>query len=204
MDNRDLVKLNKKIRNASGARVVLTATNDGHKMQETQVAGLDGEALEGVERFQNYGFTSVPLGGTEGIAIPIGGDRSHMALVAVDDRGTRKGGLAAGEVAVYSETGDFIHLKAGNKMESKTKELLTDAETKAEIKSPEMSLKGAIAVEAYGGGATTFVLTGDMTIDGNLVVTGNVTVTGDVVAGGISLKNHTHPGDSGGTTGKPK
>lgn len=30
-----------------------------------------------------------------------------------------------------------------------------------------------------------------------------VTVTGDVIAGGISLMHHTHPGDSGGTTGQP-
>lgn len=30
-----------------------------------------------------------------------------------------------------------------------------------------------------------------------------VTVTGDVIASGVSLINHTHPGDSGGVTGKP-
>ena len=34
-------------------------------------------------------------------------------------------------------------------------------------------------------------------------ITGNVTVTGDVVANGVSLTSHTHPGDSGGTTGAP-
>lgn len=38
----------------------------------------------------------------------------------------------------------------------------------------------------------------------NITAPGNVTVTGDVIADGISLKNHTHPGDSGGTTGRPK
>ncbi len=35
-------------------------------------------------------------------------------------------------------------------------------------------------------------------------ITGDVNVTGDVVADGISLTGHTHPGDSGGTTGAPK
>lgn len=35
-------------------------------------------------------------------------------------------------------------------------------------------------------------------------ITGDVTVTGDVIADGISLKTHTHPGDSGGTTGAPQ
>lgn len=32
-------------------------------------------------------------------------------------------------------------------------------------------------------------------------VNGSLTTTGDVKAGGISLQGHTHPGDSGGTTG---
>ncbi|MFX4154227.1 Gp138 family membrane-puncturing spike protein [Aliarcobacter butzleri] len=57
---------------------------------------------------------------------------------------------------------------------------------------------------------TTIKITGDTVcygnwiINGNLTVNGNITVKGgDVVADGISLKNHTHPGDSGGTTGKP-
>jgi len=72
------------------------------------------------------------------------------------------------------------------------------------------------------------IQTGDKTQTGNYTITGNVTIngsitinaqpgdvvqvngvtleitSGDVVAGGISLKNHTHPGDSGGTTGGPQ
>ena len=50
----------------------------------------------------------------------------------------------------------------------------------------------------------SLVQIGDMTITGHLHVDGEITCTGDVVAGGISLRNHTHPGDSGGTTGGPQ
>ena len=50
----------------------------------------------------------------------------------------------------------------------------------------------------------SLVQIGDMTITGNLHVDGEITCTGDVVAGGVSLRNHTHPGDSGGTTGGPQ
>lgn len=39
---------------------------------------------------------------------------------------------------------------------------------------------------------------------GGVTINGNVTVNGDVVANGISLTGHTHPGDSGGTTGAPQ
>ena len=50
----------------------------------------------------------------------------------------------------------------------------------------------------------SLVQIGDMTITGHLHVYGEITCTGDVVAGGISLRNHTHTGDSGGTTGGPQ
>lgn len=46
---------------------------------------------------------------------------------------------------------------------------------------------------------------GEWNHEGNVNIKGTVTVTGgDVIADGISLKNHTHPGDSGGTTGRPQ
>ena len=35
-------------------------------------------------------------------------------------------------------------------------------------------------------------------------INGNVTVTGTLSAGGIEMTTHTHPGDSGGTTGGPQ
>ena len=39
---------------------------------------------------------------------------------------------------------------------------------------------------------------------GGVQINGTVTVKGDVIADGISLKNHVHTGDSGGTTSPPK
>ena len=82
-------------------------------------------------------------------------------------------------------------------------------------------------VELIASGTLTGTITGEttlttptFTINGNVVINGGltqgkgsaggtatmqgpVTVTNDVTAGGISLKNHRHPGDSGGTTGTP-
>lgn len=51
---------------------------------------------------------------------------------------------------------------------------------------------------------------GDVAIDGGLTTTGttqsqgSISTDGDVVAGSISLTGHSHPGDSGGTTGIPE
>ncbi len=84
---------------------------------------------------------------------------------------------------------------------------------------------GGTAVLTADGGVT---VNGDTTINGNLQVNGSTSMTGnntvggsqlvqgsshssgtfssdgDVTASGISLTGHTHPGDSGGTTGGPQ
>lgn len=62
---------------------------------------------------------------------------------------------------------------------------------------------GTAALVATGGirieGDITHI--GNLTQQGDQAITGGITTTADVVADGISLINHTHPGDSGGTTG---
>jgi hypothetical protein len=63
--------------------------------------------------------------------------------------------------------------------------------------------------------------TGNQIVNGNVTINGSLTINasegdtvvvngvtlevsgGDVIADGVSLKTHTHPGDSGGTTGEP-
>lgn len=59
------------------------------------------------------------------------------------------------------------------------------------IQAPSMSLVTS------GGGS------GNMTAAGDITATGTITGQTDVVADTISGKTHTHPGDSGGTTGPP-
>lgn len=51
-------------------------------------------------------------------------------------------------------------------------------------------------MNGQGGGGTN--------INGNINHNGTLTNAGAVVSNGISLSDHTHPGDSGGTTGKPQ
>src|SRR3546814_9346476 len=67
-------------------RCVLTAINDGSKVQTVQLTGLADEVLDRVERFQDYGFTSVPLAEAEGIVVFVGGSRGHGIVIATEDR----------------------------------------------------------------------------------------------------------------------
>jgi len=97
-------------------RAVLTAVNDSPKLQTVQLDGLAGEVLDDLERFQQYGFTSVPNAGAEAIVVFLGGNRSHGIAINVDDRKYRLTGLANGEVALYDDSGNVVHLMNGGKM----------------------------------------------------------------------------------------
>jgi len=182
------------------SRAVLTVVDDAGNMQRVQVSLLEDEVIDGVERFQDYGFTSVPDVGAEATVVFVGADRSHPIVVVADDRRVRKKGLKPGEVAVYHKNGDFIHLKNGNEIEVKTKTFNVNCTTATIAAGTEISLDTPLVTltgrqrttgEKSGGGASTFV--------GGLENTG-----GKITSNGISLEHHTHPGDSGGTTGEPQ
>jgi phage baseplate assembly protein V len=117
------------------ARAVVQLVNDGAKLQLVQLGVLEGETREGCERFQEYGFTSVPHPGAEAVVLFVGGRRDHGLVVAVDDRRYRKKDLAPGESAIYSDEGDYVVLKRGRIVEVKAgAKLLVDA--------PELELGG--------------------------------------------------------------
>jgi len=169
------------------SRAVVVAVRDGEGFQILQLKGLPGEVLDGVERFQNYGFTSVPLVGAEAIVGFVGGSRSHGVGVAVDDRRHRKKGLAPGESAQYSDEGDFVHLKRGKKIEIHSGgEVAVDA--------PTVRLSGATEVILEGG---TIKLDGTGTVE---IGGAAVTITGVTTIEGKVFLAHTHSGvQSGGS-----
>lgn len=98
------------------ARAVVSLVDDSKQVQEAQISVLDGETRE-VERFQNYGFTSVPLPGSEAVVVFVGGRRDHGLAIVVDDRRYRIKNLESGEVAVYTDEGDSIVIRRGGTIE---------------------------------------------------------------------------------------
>jgi phage baseplate assembly protein V len=94
------------------ARATITSANDAPAMQEVDVRIGHDEAKTGVERFQNYGFTSVPLpgDGAEAIIVRISGSPSHPVVIAIDDRRYRPKNLQGGESALYDDQGQQIYI----------------------------------------------------------------------------------------------
>ena len=128
-------------------RGIITAVAEG-AIKRFGATGRSGETFASREMFQHYGFSSSPPAGAEAILIRSG---NHIVSVAEDDRRCRID-VAGGEVAIYSDEGDFVHLKRGRVVEIVTETLVVKASTKVRIESPMLETTGEIVdlVEADG------------------------------------------------------
>lgn len=185
-------------------RAVVKLVNAANPRQRLQLSLLAGELKGGIEHVEPYGFTSHPKTGAEAVAAFFGGDRSHGVAIVVSDRRYRLQALAEGEVALHDDTGQRIVLKrdgidvfTDKQITATCTTAIVNASASTTINSPSTLCTGALTVKGLitGQGGLTISGGSGATVDGSMVT------TGDVVAGGISLQNHTHPGDSGGTTG---
>lgn len=155
------------------SRGVLKLVDDSLKLQSVQVALLGGEPAW-AERFQQYGFTCHPHPGAEAVVAAVGGARAHLVALSVDDRRYRLVGLAQGEMAIYDDQGQKVHLT-----------------------------RDGIVIDGAGK-PVNFVNCPDVYMDGNLHVAGDVDDhTSTMQAMRDTYNSHNHPGDSGGTTGGP-
>ena len=126
----------------SAARAIVALINDAPGVQVAQVTTL-ADTVRDAERLQNYGLTSVPLPGAEGVALALGGSTDHTVVICVDDRRYRLKGLTAGEVALYDDLGHRVHLTRTGIVINGGGHPVTITNT------PKMRIEGA--VEATGG-----------------------------------------------------
>jgi phage baseplate assembly protein V len=196
------------------SRAVLSLISDGEALQTVQASLLADETRDGVERFQRYGLSSVPLPGCEAIFISLGGDRDHGVIVADDDRRYRPSSLAMGEVVVYThedaggahrihlKNGNEIHLIAGGSSIVLTPDSISLNATNINVTGGTLTVKvgqttvqTALSFAGPGGGAGTCGIVADVTHTG-----GSITSLGKRIDG-----THGHvgvtPGD--GVTGVP-
>lgn len=146
------------------SRGVVVLVNAASKMQGMQVKLLANEVKDGMEHFEAYGFTSNPKPGAEVLAAFFGGDRSHGVIFCAGDRRFRLQGMESGEVAIYTDEGDKIHLKRNRVIEVETVTFKVKATEAVEFDTPVIR------------------------------TTGRIESDDDQVAGGISQMQHGHDG----------
>ena len=178
----------------------LSATQTGNTLATTQVQGLAGETRQEVEQMQQFGFTSHAPAGSEVIVLPLGGDTTHGIVIASEHGSFRLKNLQGGEVAVYDQSGSSVVLRQGRLIEMDCDNLIIRAKQKVLIDSPLVEASEQVLAKGQITGQDGLAISGGG--DGDAVrIEGSLKTTGDVVAGEVSVQRHTHPGDSGGTTG---
>lgn len=106
---RMLAPLQRAIANMA-ARATVALVNSAGRIQRVQMRLLNGEAKQSLDHFEAYGLTSNPHPGAEGLALFLAGDRSHGVVINIGDRRYRLTSLAPGEVALYDDLGQKVHL----------------------------------------------------------------------------------------------
>ncbi len=158
-------------------RVVVDSADDSKKLQLLKLKLLADETKDGVERFQDYGFTSVPEEGAEGLVLCIGGRRDQPVAFVVDDRRYRPRNLQSGEVAMYDKSGSLIVFKANGDIE------LTPSSGVLRF-TGDLEVDGAVSA------------TGNVAADGD-VTAGAISLSGHTHSAG----GYTAPQDAGSVTG---
>ena len=159
------------------ARGVLRGVTDSTSRQTLQVELLKGEVRDGIERMQNYGFTSHPTGGDVAVVF-LGGNREQGIVVVADDRRYRLN-MQAGEVAIYDDLGNKVELLRDMVKVTAVQHLQAEAPT-TEIVSA-VKIVGSLEVE------------GPTTLTGAVVTEGTITNNGKDIGSGHTHKD-TQPG----------
>lgn len=123
----------------------VAARNTHGKLIGVEVEGLAGESVS-AELFQHYGFSSAPQPGAEYLVIPVGGNSKH-AIVAASEDGRYRIALQDGEVSIYTDEGDYVHLKRGRVVEIVTDTLVVKAGIKVRFETPLVEMSGDQHVE---------------------------------------------------------
>lgn len=178
-------------------RCILSALDSAPGVQSAAVTIMADENMKGVEYMEPYGFTSVPLAGSEGIILNIGAQRGACVALCLGSRKFRLRGLKSGEVALYTDEGDRLVFERGQTVRLTTRNLVADVATKATINAPETEITGHLTVrEGITWGGVANGLDGPARMQGGLNNAG-----GEVVSNGKALDSHTHTCPDGETGG---
>lgn len=165
------------------ARAIVRLVDDARAAQEVQLELLADESQDAVERFQNYGFTSVPHAGAEALVVFAGGLRSHGVVLAVEDRRYRLTGLEEGEVALFDDLGNVIKLgreaiavTAVSKLTIDAPEITVTCDT-ADVTADRVTITSDVVQLGGGGGPAVARIGDDVNLMTGKIITGSSKVS---------------------------
>ncbi|MBV7315442.1 phage baseplate assembly protein V [Shewanella sp. NIFS-20-20] len=177
-------------------RAIVTDLVEDLQRQNLQVKMHADESADNIERFQNYGISSVPPAGSEAILAALGGSLSGLVAIAVEDKKYRPKG-ESGDVFLYHLEGHKIRLTKDGKILVTATDVIFEVANSFTIISPETLIQGPLHVT--GGISTDLGIYAVSGITSDSVVTGS-----DLSANNISYLGHTHNDAEGRPTTTPQ
>ncbi len=179
------------------SKAVVKLVKDSVGLQGVQATGLSDEVFDdATEHMQPGGLTHVPLAGSEGIYLTIGGVRDDGVLLCISHRAHRPKDLQAGETALYNE-GD--HQSTIRMLQDGSIVATSGGDTASTI---TMAANGAITVTS-GDGQPINLNGVAIDNDGNVSAPGEVSAMSSSPGTAVQLSTHLHPHPMG-PTGSPQ
>lgn len=170
------------------AKAVIRMITDSGGRQTAQVEVTKGELISGMERMQNYGVSSYPPpGGTDCLIAFLGGNREQGMIVVAENRTFRFKNLAEGEVVLFDDLGNVVHLMRD--------QVLVKGMAKVRAEAPIIEVEASSQASIKSGASTV-----NVSPDGVDIQSPRLTHNG-VNIGSIHTHSGTMPGS--GSTGAP-
>jgi phage baseplate assembly protein V len=151
-------------------RGVVQLSDDAQGLQLMQISMLADELRDNVERFQNYGYTARPHPGAEVAFMCVAGSRDHVLVIACDDRRYRLQALEEGEVALYDDLGQKVHLtRTGIVIDAGSQPIHIHSAASVSIDTPEVSTTGNVRVGTAATGSFTTAAGQTVTVTDGIV-----------------------------------
>ncbi|MVB72347.1 phage baseplate assembly protein V [Vibrio cholerae] len=192
--DRELAPVRRRLRSMAN-RAQVTGVVESLQRQNLQLQIENDEAVDDIERFQNYGMTSYPPVGSEAVVMALKGSLDQRVAVAVEKKDLRPKG-EQNDVIVYHAEGHQIRLTSSGQIIVTATDVIFEAANSFTIISPETLIQGPLHV------------TGGISTDLGIFATGGITSSGvvsgsDLTAGNISYLGHKHRAAENRLTGTP-
>jgi phage baseplate assembly protein V len=172
-------------------RGVVKLVDAAMKLQSLQVETLADWTTDDVEHFEPYGFTAHPFGESEAVVVHIGADADHPVVLCVADRRYRLTSLAEGEVALYDDQGQVVHLKRTGIVIDTTGDVTITAGGNATVQASgdaEVSAGGTATIDGAAIKLGAAALVGVARLNDTVSVTvGGVTCSGTITGASATV-----------------
>lgn len=148
--------------------IIKTFTSRKGKSQKWDGSGRPGEEFEARESIQQYGLASSPPAGSDGVALKVG---NSVYLIASDNRKYRLD-TKPGEIGIYTDEGDNIHLKRGHEIE-----VNAEGTSSAKITISAKGLNGNVEINAQGINGKCVVNAANVYLGSEMLAAGVVTAS---------------------------